>query len=108
MAGWARATVIPNVSGPIPAVVTDEESVSLGMSSSGGAAPRLVVGPDGEAVVAGAGVVAVAAVVAVLTMLAVELAGVSVGRSSPHAPANTSPAAATQCTCRRRRPERPE
>ena len=86
----------------MPAVVTVEASVSLGMSSSGGAAPRLVVGPEGGVVDAG-GVVDETTDVAVPTMLTVELAGVSVGLSSPQAPANTRPAAATQCTRRRRR-----
>src|SRR5688572_5158806 len=86
----------------MPAVVTVEASVSLGISSSGGAAPRLVVGPDGGVVVAVGSVVATT-VVAVPTVLAVELAGVSVALSSPQAPANTRPAAATQCTRRRRR-----
>src|SRR5688500_11123254 len=97
---------MPKVSGPIPAVVTAEESVSFGMSSSGGAAGRLVVGPDGAAVVAGVDVAGESVVAVPPTTVVVELTSVSVGRSSPHAPANTRLAAATKCTLRRRPAER--
>jgi hypothetical protein len=98
--------VIPNVRGPIPAVVTVDASVSFGMSSSGGAAPRLVVGPVGPGTVDAGVEVAGTSVVAVATVLEVGPAGVNVGLSSLQALANKRPAAATQCTRRRRRAER--
>src|SRR5438045_9128786 len=100
MAGWASAMVMPNVRAPMPAVVTVDESVSFGASSSGGAAPRLVVGPVGAAVVATATVVGAVSVVAVAVLNDVT-AGVSVGLSSPQPPANKSPAGAAQRTPRR-------
>jgi hypothetical protein len=95
--------VMPKVSGPTPAVVTVEASVSFGLSSSGGGAVNVVVGPVGAAVVAGASVVVVEAMVSVDALL-VEVvvlgAGVKVGLSSLHA-AKRSPAAASKDTRRR-------
>src|SRR5205823_3713806 len=69
--------------------------------SSGGGAPSVVVGSDGPGVVEAGTVVAAGAVVAVEAP-AVVTAGANVGLSLPQAPAKKRPAAATQCTRRRR------